>query len=304
MKARRITIDVIIYVILAAMAVIWLSPIVWLVLQSFSAEGGMGSAARFLPNEWGFQNYIGIFTNTYWDGNNYVDTNGQFAFFFYSNPYTGQAILGSFVNTLIVALCTMVISTFLTLSTAYALSRLRFKGRQLFMRMVLLMGMFPGFLGLIILYWIFRLINFQPSIWTLVICYSAGSGAGYYISKGFFDTISKQIDEAAMIDGANRFQIFYKITIPLSKPIIVYQALTSFMGPWGDFITAAFMLGDSRESYTVAVQLQKMLIRENISQYYGTFCAAAVLIAIPITVLFIFMQKYYVSGVTGGSVKG
>lgn len=302
MKARRITGDVVIYAILVVMSVIWLAPIVWLLLQSFSAEGGASAQAKFIPDEFGFQNYTGVFSNTYWNGSTYVDTLGQFALFFYNG--NGQLVLGSFVNTLIVAVCTMIISTFLTLATAYALSRLRFRGRKAFMKLVLVMGMFPGFLGLIILYWIFALIDFEPSIWTLVICYSAGAGGGYYISKGFFDTISKQIDEAAMIDGASRFQIFYKITLPLSKPIIVYQALTSFMAPWGEFVTASFLLTDHRESYTVAVQLQKMLIRENLSNYYGTFCASAVLIAIPISILFVFMQKYYVSGVTGGSVKG
>lgn len=299
MKTRRIIGDVVVYLILIIMSVIWLAPIVWLVLQSFSGEGGSSSMARFAPIEWTGKNYLGLFTNQYL-GTDLKMHDSIYVIFY--NAKTGT--MGSFLNTLIVAFFTMIFSTALTLATSYALSRLRFKGRKLIMKTVLLMGMFPGFLGLIILYWMFKLLSFPVSIWELVFCYSAGSGAGYYISKGFFDTVSKQIDEAAMIDGASRFQIFYKITLPLSKPIIVYTALTSFMGPWAEYITASYLLGDHKESYTVAYQLNQMIGRETLSKYWGTFCAAAVLIAVPTSVLFIALQKYYVSGVTGGAVKG
>ena len=179
------------------------------------------------------------------------------------------------------------------------------------MKVILLLGMFPGFLGLIVLYEIFKLLKMVGSIWSLIIIYSGGAGMGYYISKGFFDTISKQIDEAAEIDGATRFQIFYKITLPLSKPIIVYQILTAFMGPWAEFITAGYLLRspqnfENGNPTTVAVQLQNMLgIQDGMrGRYWGQFAAGAVIVAIPTSILFIIMQKNYVSGVTGGAVKG
>lgn len=310
MKTRRIIGDILIYVILAVMAVVWILPIVWLVLQAFGNSGGIVDQNRFIPSSFGFENFIGLFTNEVWwgasKGGFRPDTN-KFTFFF--RVENGQLVLGSFMNTLVVSFCTMIFATLLTLMTSYSLSRLRFRGRHLIMRVCLVMGMFPGFLSLIILYWVFRLLNdvlgTSISIFTLVFVYSAGAGAGYYISKGFFDTISRQVDEAAMIDGASRFQIFYKIILPLSKPIIVYTAMTSFMGPWGEYVTSSFLAGTNTSMYTVSVQLYKMITTQEYSSiYWGWFCAAAVIIAIPISLLFIFMQRYYVSGVTGGAVKG
>lgn len=310
MKTRRIIGDILIYVILAVMAVVWILPIVWLVFQAFGNSGGIVDQNRFIPSSFGFENFIGLFTNEVWwgasKGGFRPDTN-KFTFFF--RVENGQLVLGSFMNTLVVSFCTMIFATLLTLMTSYALSRLRFRGRHLIMRVCLVMGMFPGFLSLIILYWVFRLLNdvlgTSISIFTLVFVYSAGAGAGYYISKGFFDTISRQVDEAAMIDGASRFQIFYKIILPLSKPIIVYTAMTSFMGPWGEYVTSSFLAGTNTSMYTVSVQLYKMITTQEYSSiYWGWFCAAAVIIAIPISLLFIFMQRYYVSGVTGGAVKG
>ena len=311
MKARRITGDVVIYVILTVMAVIWLLPILWLVLQSFSTEGGSLSQSRFIPKSFGFENYIAIFTNQRWSTGGWASNYMNHVIFF-DVERDGTIVIGSFFNTLIVAFGTMIFATLLTLMTSYALSRLRFRGRTIIMKICLVMGMFPGFLSLIIMYWLFRLIETDLGIpmglWTLIFLYSAGAGAGYYISKGFFDTISKQIDEAAMIDGASRFQIFYKITLPLSKPIIVYTALTAFMGPWGEYITSSFIIRNDSSMMTVAVELYKMAIgtdgTSEATDYWGSFCAAAVFIAIPVSILFVFMQKYYVSGVTGGAVKG
>lgn len=310
MKARRIFGDVVIYVILIAMSVIWLAPIAWLFFQSLSGEGGVASMSKFIPDRLTFNNYIGLFTNEVYvqkynaltNSVEYVMKKNDYIMFF--GEKNGKFIMGSFMNTLIVSICSMIISTLLTLGTSYALSRFRFKGRNAIMKTVLVIGMFPGFLGLIILYWMFKLLGMQPSIVQLIIIYSAGAGAGYYISKGFFDTISKQIDEAAMVDGASRSQIFLHIILPLSKPIVIYTALTAFMGPWAEYITASYMIGDKIESQTVALQLNKVLSRELIGEHWGYFCAAAIVIAIPTSLLFIFLQKYYVSGVTGGSVKG
>lgn len=311
MKARRIIGDIVIYAILIVMSVLWLAPIVWLFFQSLSGEGGISSMSRFMPNAFTFNNYIGLFTNevyvqtfnAFTKQNEFVMKANDYIMFF-GRDASGNIIMGSFMNTLVVSLITMVISTLLTLGTSYALSRFRFKGRNAIMKTVLVVGMFPGFLSLIILYWMFKLIGIQPSIFQLILVYSAGAGGGYYVSKGFFDTISKQIDEAAMIDGASRSQIFFHIILPLSKPIVIYTALTAFMGPWAEYITASYLIGDKIEAQTVALQLNKVLAKEVIGEHWGYFCAAAIVIAIPTSLLFIFLQKYYVSGVTGGSVKG
>ena len=172
------------------------------------------------------------------------------------------------------------------------------------MKVNLILGMFPGFLGMIINYWLMYSLGLAGTFWSLIILYSAGAGMGFYISKGFFDTIPKSLDEAARVDGATRFQIFTRITIPLSKPIIVYTILTSFIGPWTDFILCKLIMGDNVDNYTVAIGLQRMLQPEFMTSYYKQFLAGSVLVALPITILFLKMQKYYVEGVTGGAVKG
>ena len=286
LKARRFLSNALIYVLLIVLSVIWLSPIVWIVLQSFSGEG-IAARSRFYPSAWSFDNYIALFST------GYGALDGKFPTWF--------------LNTLIVAICNCIISTLFVLFTSYALSRFRFKARGIFMKMNLVLGMFPGFLSMIIMYWVMKeIFHLQGNYWSLVILYSAGSGAGFYISKGFFDTISKSIDEAAMIDGATRNQIFWNIILPLAKPIVVYTILTSFMSPWGDYITSSYIIGLQNPSqWTVAIGLYQMISNnEYIMDYYTQFAAGAVCVAIPTTLLFIFLQKYYVSGVTGGAVKG
>lgn len=173
------------------------------------------------------------------------------------------------------------------------------------MKFILVLGMFPGFLSMIILYQVLALVGLKQSLVGLILCYVGGAGMGYFISKGFFDTISRSIDEAAMIDGASRFQIFYMIIMPLAKPIVVYTILTAFMGPWGDYILSSYILGDAMQNYTVSVGLYKMIQQQqDMALYWKQFCAGSVLVALPISLLFIFMQKFYVSGITGGAVKG
>lgn len=172
------------------------------------------------------------------------------------------------------------------------------------MNIILILGMFPGFMSMTAIYHLIKAIGLAQSLWALILVYSGGAAMSYYISKGFFDTIPYEIDEAAMIDGASKLDIFRKITLPLSKPTIIYTILTTFMAPWVDFIFVSVIMRDSYQNYTVALGLYQMLERENITRYFTQFCAGAVIVAVPITLLFIYMQKYYVSGVTGGSVKG
>ena len=297
------------------MAIIWLAPIVWLVLQSFTGEYGLGSQPKLFPEVWSFENYIYLATNMVKkaSGSGYIIEDSAFNFFWSTANMEGKFVFGGFMQTLLISVFSAVISTLFTLATAYAFSRLRFKARKPMMRLILILGMFPGFVSLIILYNTFKILGIGNSIWTLVICYSGGAGMGYYIAKGFVDTISKQIDEAAMIDGATKFQIFYKITLPLSKPIIVYTVMTSFMAPWAEYITASYMLtGGAQNNKTGTVTTVSVMLYEMVNAtekslpalYWGQFCAGAVLIAVPISLLFILMQKNYVSGVTGGAVKG
>ena len=275
---KRAIANAVVYIILSIMVVIWIIPIVWLVLQSFSIEEGV--TTTFFPRSLTLDHYINLFTNE--------------AF-----PY-GRWIL----NTFIVAVFSCIISTLFILMVSYAFSRLRFKTRKTFLNLGLILGMFPGFMSMAATYNIMEIFGLKQQLFALVIVYSAGAGLGYQVAKGFFDTIPRSLDEAAKIDGATRNQIFWIIILPLSKPIIVYTALTTFIGPWADYIFVSYFMKDNESAYTVALGLFKMLSNETYSEYFTVFCAGAVLIAIPITILFVIMQRFYVAGVTGGAVKG
>ena len=281
-KAHENRVNRTIYVILVIMSVVWLAPFVFLVLQSFRS---------YLTENGGMVNYV-IPKHFSLDNYRYLFEDGLF-FKWYG-------------NTLIIALFNAVISTFMVLCVSYALSRLRFKGRKLFMNVVLVLGMFPGFLTMIALYFLLKQLGLtqEGAIPGLILIYTASSGMGYYISKGFFDTIPKSLDESARIDGATRLQVFYKIIMPLSKPIVIYTVLMAFMAPWGDYVFASYVAFGKSESYNVAVGLYRWVNTADYQGYFTRFCAGGVLVAIPITVLFMFLQKYYVEGVTGGAVKG
>lgn len=274
---RRLQLSLV-YLILTILSIVWLLPIAWVVLTSFRAEG-TAYVDYFIPKHFTLDHYIKLFTN---------DT---FPF--------GRW----FMNTLMVATFTCIISTFITVAMAYSLSRIKFKFRNRFLKLALVLNMFPGFMSMIAVYYILKALGLTQTLTALVLVYSAGAALGFYIAKGFFDTIPYSLDESAMIDGATRMDIFFKITLPLSKPIIVYTALIAFMGPWIDFIFAQVILGDATSKYTVAIGLFSMLQADTINNWFMAFTAGSVLIAIPITLLFMVMQKYYVKGVTGGSVK-
>jgi len=281
-KKRQLISNIFVYAVLIIMCLVWILPIFWLFLQSIRLESGT-VYPNFFPMGYTLKNYWNLF-----------------------NPETGSHMYFAkwFMNTFFVALVTCIFSTIFVLLTSYAFSRLRFKARKPMMKTILILGMFPGFMSMIAVYYILKTIGMTERLFGLILVYCGGAAMGYYISKGFFDTIPKSIDEAAEIDGASKAQIFWHITLPLSKPIVIYTALTSFIGPWGDYIFASVIIRDNYEAYTVARGLYWMLEQEQISRYFTQFCAAAILIAIPTTLLFIWMQKYYVSGITGGSVKG
>ena len=279
-KARRIVSNTLIYIILAVLGIIWVSPLVYLVLHSFRAEG-LSTVPYLIPQSYTLDNYINLFTNT-----------------------STLNCPRWYLNTFIVACFSCVISTLSVLMVSYAFSRLRFKSRKKFLNVGMILGMFPGFMTMIAIYYLLKAIGLNQSLVALVICYSSGAGLGFQISKGFFDTIPRALDEAATVDGATRNQIFWKIILPMSKPIVVYTVLTSFIGPWTDFILCKLIMGDNVDNYTVAIGLQRMLQPEFMTTYYKQFLAGSVLVALPITILFLKMQKYYVEGVTAGGVKG
>lgn len=280
MKTSRTIGNIVAHVFLVILSVIWITPIVWLILRSLQGEKG-AVISTVLPQSYTLSNYTRLFTET--------------QSFNYPRWY---------LNTLVVAIFTCILSTMLVLMISYTFSRLRFKSRKSFMNVGLILGMFPGFMTMIAVYHILKALDMYQSLVSLVLVYSTGAAMGYFVAKGFFDTIPLSLDEAATLDGATKNQIFFKITLPMSRPIIIYTALLSFMGPWVDFIFASVIMKDNYNKYTLAVGLFKMLERENIYEYFTRFCAGAVLVAVPITVLFIIFQRYYVEGVTGGATKG
>ncbi len=221
-------------------------------------------------------------------------------------PMTPSEYIRWYGNTLVIALFTAVLQTIIVLSVSYAFSRIRFKGRKLMMNIILVLGMFPGFLTMITLYFLLKQLGLTKdgAVPGLILIYIASSGMGYYISKGFFDTIPKSLDESARIDGATRFQVFKKIIMPLAKPIVIYTVLMAFMAPWGDFVFASLIAFRSKANFNAAVGLYQWINTNDYQGYFTRFCAGGVLVALPITILFLALQKYYVEGVTGGAVKG
>jgi len=267
------------YILLVILSVIWLFPILWIILTAFRAESGY-YVGYFIPKGFTFSNFTDLFKN------GAVIPFGRW-----------------WLNTFIVAACTCVINTIIILMTSYVLSRTRFKSRVTLMKIMMIIGMFPGFMSMVAVYNILKGIGIAQNLAALVIVSAAGAAMGYYICKGFFDTIPKSLDEAAIIDGATRWHIFTKITIPLSKPIIIYTILTSFIGPWGDYIFPSMLLGDKQASYTVAIGLKWLTDFQRIDTYYTQFAAGSLLVSLPIVILFISLQRFYVEGLSG-SVKG
>lgn len=268
-----------IYVFLITLCAIWLIPFIYLVFQAFRGES-TAMVTYVIPKEWSLRNFEILLTET--------------------------KFLQWYFNTLVIALANAVLQTIIVLCVAYALSRMRFKGRRFIMNVMLVLGMFPGFLSMIATYFILKLVGLtsENSVPGLILIYAASSGMGYYIAKGFFDTIPKSLDEAARIDGASRSIVFFRIVMPMAKPIIIYTIMMAFIAPWGDFMYASLISFGHENAYNVAVGLYKWLDKEHINSYFTIFCAGGLFVSVPITALFMSLQKYYVEGVTGGAVKG
>lgn len=280
-RIRRIFGDVVAHLFLIVMAVIWLAPIVWVFLESFN-QNTAPYQTTFFPTKYTFNNYVQLFTE--------------------------REVLDfprMFLNTLIVSIFVCIISLFFVLVVAFCMSRLRFRGRKTFMNIALILGMFPGIMAVIAIYFIlkaFGLTNGSVVLISLIIVYSAGSGMGFYVMKGYMDTIPKSLDEAAYLDGCTTWQVFWKIILPICKPMIVFQAIVSFLGPWLDFVLVK-TIARTQDNYTVALGLYQMLQREYINHWFARFSAGAVCVSIPIAILFIVMQRFYEESMSG-SVKG
>ena len=280
LKAKTKLGNTITYIIIITMCIIWVTPFVCILLESFRMETTM-QVGYVIPKQWGIGNYVSLIKNT-----NFVKW---------------------YINTLIIAIAVAAIQTFTVFCVSYTLSRMRFNGRKLLMNISLVLGMFPGFITLIVLYNILSDLGMTGpgAVPGLILVYTASSGMGFHVAKGFFDTISKSLDEAARVDGANRAQVMFKIILPLTKPIVIYTLLTAFMAPWGDFMFAKYIAHNTSAGMNVAVGLQSLISTpQMLTAHYTEFCAGGVLVAIPITILFMCLQKYYVEGVTGGAVKG
>ena len=276
--SRRIS-NFIVYIVLILITVVWLFPFFGLVMESFKVNT-TAMDGKLIPEKFGLDNYIRLFTET--------------------------DFLLWFKNTTLMGLATAFFQTFFVLSMAYTLSRLRFKMRKPLMNFMLILGMFPGFLTMILIYKVFSDLGLTMEMAPvgLVIVYCASSAMTYYVSKGFFDTIPKTLDEAARVDGATRMQVFYKVIMPLSGSIVIYTILLGFMAPWGDFMMASYIIHENSAGMSVAVGMFEWLNKTILNTNYTMFCAAGVVVAIPVTVVFLALQKYYVEGVTGGAVKG
>ncbi len=276
MRAAKLNVG---YIVLTILAIIWLFPILWIFLTALRKETGY-YVGYFIPRGFTLDNFVNLFNNAS------VLPFGRW-----------------YVNTLIVAGCGCLINAAIILSVAFVLSRTRFKGRTTFMKILMIIGMFPGFMSMLAVYNILKGLGLNQSLLALIVVGAAGAAMGYHVCKGFFDTIPKALDEAATLDGASRWQIFTRITIPLSKPIAIYTLLTNFLGAWSDYIFPSMLFGDQQSNYTVAVGLYWMTDFRRIDSYYTQFAAGALVVALPIVILFICLQRFYVEGLSG-SVKG
>lgn len=260
---------------LTVMSLIVLIPVVWIVMSSFNKGQGL-STAGLIPKELTVSNYVKLFTET------------QFGRWF--------------LNTLEIASLNAVIAVMLILLTAWILSRFHFRGKKTGLMTILVLSMFPSFLSMTAIYTLFIVLGQLNNPLALVIIYSAGAiPYNVWLVKGYIDGIPNSIDEAAYIDGSSKLNTFFKIIVPMSKPIIVYCLVSQFMFPWMDFILPNLLLTGDRNK-TVAVGLFSMISNDQ-NANFTAFAAGAVFIAVPITILYLVFQKFLVEGISSGASK-
>ena len=282
-KTTKLVTDVVVHVFLVIVAIVWLIPFIWIIAHSFRGESTGMFCSTFFPKEYTFDNYIGLFTD--------VKT---------------MNFPRMFMNTFIISIFSCLVSSFFVLAVSYCLSRVKWTMRKPYMNMAMVINLFPGFMSMVAVYFILKALGMTEGdkiYLAMIICFSAGAGTGFYVMKGYMDTIPKALDEAAMIDGCTKWQVFTKITLPMCKPMIVYQVITSFMGPWMDFVLAKIIVRSEAQYYTVSIGLWRMLEMEFVNNWFTRFCAGAVVVAIPISILYIITQKFYQEAMSG-AVKG
>ncbi|MGE8204645.1 sugar ABC transporter permease [Heyndrickxia sp. NPDC080065] len=276
MRASTIFWKTIIYIFLILTTISILYPVVWVLLSSFNPGNNL-QALSFIPDHFSLNHYKYLFKQT------------NFGTWY--------------KNTLFIAFVNMILSTILVVTAAYAFSRFRFPGRRQGLMTMLVLQMFPGFMGMIAIYILLLQLDLLDNLWGLILVYAGGSiPFNAWLVKGYFDGLPKSLEEAAKMDGASHLTIFFKVMMPLSYPILVFVAVTNFIGPWMDFIFARLVLR-STENKTLAIGLFEM-VTGNTNTKFTTFAAGAVLVAVPITLLFIFLQKYLVEGLRAGANKG
>lgn len=280
-KIRKNASNILVYAVLSVLGILWVLPIAYLVYTAFRVTPSTGIINTLFPS--GLRLGIGNFTRLF-----------------------GDTMFSKWLaNTLLVSVCSCALSTAFILMVSYALSRLRFRLRKPIMNILLVLGMFPGFMSMIAVYFILKAMGLTNSLLALILVYSGSAALSYYICKGFFDTVPRAMEEAAILDGASQPVVFWRIILPMAKPIIVYTVLTSFISPWCDFIFVNTIISD-RDKYTVSLGLYKMINAEknSFNDNFTVFCAGAFVVGGIIVSLFMSMQRYYVEGVTSGAVKG
>lgn len=280
-KLRKRLSNTLVYLLLVGLGVLWVLPICYLVYTAFRVSPTTGIINTLFPS--GLRLGIGNFRRLFQD-----------------------TMFGKWLgNTIFVSVCSCLLTTAFILMVSYALSRLRFKMRKPIMNVLLVLGMFPGFMSMIAIYFILKAMGLTNSLLALILVYSGSAALSYYICKGFFDTVPKAMEEAAILDGASQPIVFWKIIMPMAKPIIVYTVITSFISPWCDFIFVNTIISD-RNLYTVSLGLYKMINAEknSFNDNFTVFCAGAFIVGTIIVTLFMSMQRYYVEGITSGAVKG
>ncbi len=265
-----------VYTLLIIISILILAPVVWIVGSSLNPGTSLFNS-RIFPKEPTLRHYRDLFTETdykLW-----------------------------YLNTLKIATINMVLSVVLTTLTAYVFSRFRFKGRKVTIIAMLILQMFPSFMSMTAIYVLLYRLNLLNTHLGLILVYASGQiPYNTWLCKGYFEGIPKSLDEAAKIDGASNMTIFRKVIIPLAKPIITFVAISNFIGPWFDFVFPQLILRSS-DKKTLALGLFEW-IQKNQNTYFTRFAAGSILVAIPITVLFLFLQKYIVAGLSSGATKG
>ncbi len=265
---------VIVYAIVLLISFIFAFPCIWLILSSFNANGSLLTLDGFFPESYSFVTFKTLFTEK-----------------------VEHDYMTWFGNTLFVAGISCVISTVLVLAVSYTMSRYRFKSRKQMMKVTLLLNIFPNFMNMTALFVIMTQFDLINNLWGLILLYSSGATMGFLVQKGFFDTIPSTIYDAATLDGATDLRVFVSITLPLSKPMIVYTALTAFVWPWSDFMLPKLLLPD-KSQWTVAIGLNWLD-----ESKFSIFAAGSVFIAVPIVALYIALSKYLIQGGAAGAVK-